>query len=43
MSTAEVAEYLGVVVRTVYVLINSGELRAYKVGRVLRVKGCQLP
>ncbi len=38
MGVPEAAEYLGVVVRTVYRLIDTGEIRAYKVGRVIRMK-----
>ncbi len=32
----EVARYLGVSIRTVYRLVRSGELRAFKVGAVWR-------
>ncbi len=32
MGVPEAAEYLGVVIRTVYRLINTGGLAAYKVG-----------
>ena len=32
----EVARYLGVSIRTVYRLVSSGELRAFKVGAVWR-------
>lgn len=38
MSTAEVAEYLGVNTRTLYRLIDEGELPAYKFGRVIRLQ-----
>jgi len=38
MSTPSVAEYLGVNTRTVYRLIDEGELPAYKFGRVIRLK-----
>ncbi|MGC9960306.1 MAG: helix-turn-helix domain-containing protein [Acidimicrobiales bacterium] len=38
MSTPAVAEYLGVNTRTVYRLIDEGELTAYKFGRVIRLK-----
>ncbi len=38
MSTPAVAEYLGVNTRTVYRLIDGGELPAYKFGRVIRMK-----
>ncbi|MGA2209943.1 MAG: helix-turn-helix domain-containing protein [Acidimicrobiales bacterium] len=38
MSTPSAAEYLGVNTRTVYRLIDEGELPAYKFGRVIRLK-----
>jgi excisionase family DNA binding protein len=38
MSTPAAAEYLGVNTRTVYRLIDEGELPAYKFGRVIRLK-----
>lgn len=38
MSTPAVAEYLGVNPRTVYRLIDEGELPAYKFGRVIRLQ-----
>lgn len=38
MGVPEAAEYLGVVVRTVYGLINTEEIPAYKLGRVIRLK-----
>jgi excisionase family DNA binding protein len=38
MSTPSVAEYLGVNTRTVYRLIDEGELPAFKFGRVIRLK-----
>jgi excisionase family DNA binding protein len=38
MSTPAVAEYLGVNTRTVYRLIDEGELPAYKFGRVIRLQ-----
>lgn len=37
LSTGETADRLGVTQRTVYGLINRGELAAYRVGRVIRV------
>ena len=42
MGTPEAAEYLGVVLRTLYRLIDRGEVPAYKVGRVIRVKQSDL-
>ena len=38
MSTAEAARRLGVTVRTLYRLIDKGELPAYQVGRVIRLQ-----
>jgi excisionase family DNA binding protein len=38
MSTPAVAEFLGVNTRTVYRLIDEGDLPAYKFGRVIRLQ-----
>jgi len=38
MSTPAVAEFLGVNARTVYRLIDEGDLPAYKFGRVIRLQ-----
>jgi excisionase family DNA binding protein len=38
MSTGEVAEYLGVNTRTLYRMIDVGDLPAYKLGRVIRLQ-----
>ncbi|MGO9197079.1 MAG: helix-turn-helix domain-containing protein [Acidimicrobiales bacterium] len=38
MSTAEVAQYLGVNTRTLYRMIDEGDLPAYKLGRVIRLQ-----
>ncbi len=38
MGTTEACAYLGVVLRTLYKLIDDGEIRAYKVGRVIRLR-----
>jgi excisionase family DNA binding protein len=38
MSTGEAARRLGVTVRTLYRLIDEGELPAYKFGRVIRLQ-----
>lgn len=38
MSTSEVAEYLGVNTRTLYRMIDEGDLAAYKFGRVIRLQ-----
>lgn len=38
LSTQEAASRLGVVVRTLYRLIDSGDLAAYKIGRVIRLQ-----
>ena len=42
MGCPEVADRLGVSVRTVYGMINRGELAAYHMGRVIRVKRADL-
>jgi excisionase family DNA binding protein len=38
MSTTRAGEHLGLTVRTLYRLINSGEVRAYRFGRVIRLQ-----
>jgi excisionase family DNA binding protein len=38
MSTREASERLGVTLRTLYRFIDGGELPAYKMGRVIRLK-----
>ena len=38
MSTQEAARRLGVTARTLYRFIDEGQLAAYKMGRVLRLK-----
>ncbi len=38
LSTNQVAWQLGIVPRTVYRLIDRGELPAYRIGRVIRVR-----
>lgn len=40
--TVDAAKYLGVTQRTVYALIDRGELVAYKVGRVVRIRQSDL-
>lgn len=42
LGTTEAAERLGVVPRTLYRLINDGQIPAYKMGRVIRVKESDL-
>jgi excisionase family DNA binding protein len=42
MSTAEVARRLAVAQRTVYGFIDRGELTAYRMGRVIRVRVADL-
>ncbi len=42
ISTREAAERLGVSLRTVYRLIDGGELAAYQIGRNIRVKESDL-
>lgn len=39
LSTADAAERLGINTRTLYRLIDAGEIPAYKFGRVIRVQG----
>ncbi len=38
MGVPEAAEYLGVVIRIGYRLIDTGDIPAFKVGRVIRMK-----
>ena len=38
LGTAEAARYLGITPRTLYRLIDEGQLAAYKFGRVIRLK-----
>lgn len=38
LSTAEAARHLGLTIRTLYRLIDEGQLPAYKFGRVLRLR-----
>lgn len=42
LSTQEAAERLGVSTRTLYRLIDSGELPAYKIGRVIRLQRAEV-
>jgi len=42
MGTIAAARYLGVTQRTVYRFADSGDLPAYKLGRVLRIKRSDL-
>lgn len=39
LSTADAANRLGINTRTLYRLIDGGEIPAYKFGRVIRVQG----
>lgn len=39
LSTADAANRLGINTRTLYRLIDAGEIPAYKFGRVIRVQG----
>lgn len=39
LSTADAADRLGINTRTLYRLIDSGEISAYKFGRVIRLQG----
>lgn len=38
LGTQDAARHLGITPRTLYRLINEGEIPAYKLGRVLRIK-----
>jgi excisionase family DNA binding protein len=38
LSTPEAARFLGIVPRTLYRLIDSGQLPAYRFGRVIRIR-----
>lgn len=38
MGTPAAAAYLGLTLRTLYKLLDEGEIPAYKIGRVLRVR-----
>ena len=42
MSTAEVATLLGITLRTLYRLIDEGELPAYKMGRLIRLRTAEV-
>jgi excisionase family DNA binding protein len=39
LSTAEAARRLGINTRTLYRLIDAGDVSAYKFGRVIRIQG----
>ena len=38
MGTTEAMEFLGIQLRTLYRIIDEGQLSAYKFGRVIRIK-----
>ena len=42
LTTQEVADYLGLTQRTIYTYIQSGSLRAIKIGREWRIKEGEL-
>ena len=42
LTTQEVADYLGLTQRTIYTYIQSGSLRAIKIGREWRIKESEL-
>jgi excisionase family DNA binding protein len=42
LGTAEAARYLGITTRTLYRLIDEGQLPAYKFGRVIRLKRAEV-
>jgi excisionase family DNA binding protein len=41
-TTKQAATYLGIIPRTLYRLIDSGELPAYRFGRVIRLQGDEI-
>jgi excisionase family DNA binding protein len=42
LTTQEIADYLGLTQRTIYTYIQSGSLRAIKIGREWRIKESEL-
>ncbi len=42
LSTAEAAELLGITPRTLYRLINAGDVPAYRIGRVIRLQRAEV-
>lgn len=42
LGTQEAARYLGITPRTLYRLIDEGQVAAYKMGRVIRLKASDL-
>jgi excisionase family DNA binding protein len=42
LSTREAANHLGITTRTLYRLIDSGQLPAYRFGRVIRLKSVEV-
>ncbi len=42
LSTAKAAEYLGVALRTLYRMIDTGEIAGHQFGRVIRIKQSDL-
>ena len=42
LSTAEACRHLGVTARTLYRFIDEGQVDAYRFGRVIRLKQCDL-
>ncbi|HKJ56348.1 MAG TPA: helix-turn-helix domain-containing protein [Nitriliruptoraceae bacterium] len=42
LSTKEAARHLGLTTRTVYRLIDEGQIKAYKFGRVIRLKSADV-
>jgi excisionase family DNA binding protein len=42
LTTQEIADYLGLTQRTIYTYIQSGSLRAVKIGREWRIKESEL-
>lgn len=42
LSSGDAAERLGITTRTLYRMIDLGELPAYKLGRVIRLQACEV-
>ena len=42
LGTSAAAKRIGITVRTLYRFINEGHISAYKMGRVIRLKGADL-
>ncbi len=42
MGTPDACRYLGIGLRTLYKLIDDGEIRAYRIGRVIRLQKAEV-